>query len=71
MHVYTEFLYSLFWKCSSWCGVRFALRDGVAGEPSSWRSEKLAWRSCPARFGMNLSVLDKVVGLRRDAHLSP
>lgn len=28
--------------------------DGVAGDASSWRRLKLACRSCPARFGMNL-----------------
>ena len=46
---------SLFWKCSSWCGVRLAL-DGVAGDASSWRRLKLACRSWPARFGMNLET---------------
>lgn len=47
-------LYSLRWKCNSLWGARFALREGVAGEASSWSSEKLAWRSCPERLGMNL-----------------
>jgi hypothetical protein len=45
----------LFWKCSSWWGVRLAL-DGVAGDASSWRRLKLACRSWPARFGMNLET---------------
>jgi hypothetical protein len=46
--------HSLFWKCNSLWGVRRLEREGVAGDPSSWRSEKLAWRSCPDRFGINL-----------------
>lgn len=44
----------LFWKCSSPCGVRFFCLDGVAGDPSSWSRQKLAWRSCPEREGINL-----------------
>lgn len=45
----------LFWKCNSLWGVRFFDFDGVAGEPSSCSSLKLAWRSWPSRFDMNLS----------------
>ena len=45
----------LFWKCSSPCGVRFLAFDGVEGDPSSCIKLKLAWRSCPSRFGMNRS----------------
>jgi len=45
----------LFWKCNSLWGARRAL-EGVAGEPWSCRRLKLAWRSWPARFGMNLRL---------------
>jgi hypothetical protein len=31
--------------------------EGVAGEPSSCRRLKLAWRSWPARFGINLGSI--------------
>ena len=48
-------LHSLFWKCSSPCGVRLFTFEGVAGDPSSCSKLKLACKSCPSRFGINRS----------------
>jgi hypothetical protein len=50
----------LFWKWSSPWGGRFFCLEGVAGEPSSCKSVKLACKSWPDRAGMNLAQGDSV-----------
>jgi hypothetical protein len=42
--------------------VRFFGLDGVAGEPSSCNKLKLACKSWPSRFGMNLWMLASING---------